>query len=80
MTFISARELRASLPSVVKQVGKGCRFTVLYRSRPAFEIGPVHDVPANPSDLDDEPFYRTRPLGASSSGDAARRHDEVLYR
>lgn len=33
---INAKELRASLPRIVERVRRGERFTVLYRSRPAF--------------------------------------------
>ena len=40
-TIISAKELRASLPKVVEKVRRGARFTVLYRSRPAFQLVPV---------------------------------------
>ena len=35
---ISAKRLRATLPDVVERVRKGTRFTVIYRSRPAFQI------------------------------------------
>jgi len=41
---INAKRLRASLPGVVKRVQKGARFTVIYRSRPAFQIVPVNDA------------------------------------
>ncbi len=43
MVSINAKRLRASLPDVVEQVRKGARFTVIYRSRPAFRIVPVDD-------------------------------------
>jgi len=43
-TLINAKQLRASLPDVVDQVRRGARFTVLYRSRPAFQVIPV-DAP-----------------------------------
>ena len=35
---INAKRLRATLPDVVNRVRKGTRFTVIYRSRPAFPI------------------------------------------
>ena len=35
---INAKRLRATLPDVVERVRKGTRFTVIYRSRPAFQI------------------------------------------
>ena len=40
---INAKRLRATLPDVVERVRKGTRFTVIYRSRPAFQIVPVDD-------------------------------------
>jgi len=40
---INAKRLRASLPDVVERVRKGARFTVIYRSRPAFQIVPIND-------------------------------------
>ena len=79
-TLISARELRAGLPSIVDRVRKGSRFTVLYRSRPAFEIVPVEDIRGRAEDLRNDSFYQSGPIGSSSSGDAAAKHDEALYR
>lgn len=38
---INAKTLRASLPRLVARVRKGARYTVLYRSRPAFQLVPV---------------------------------------
>lgn len=38
---INARPLRASLPRLVARVRKGARYTVLYRSQPAFQIAPI---------------------------------------
>jgi hypothetical protein len=37
---INAKRLRATLPDVVERVRKGTRFTVIYRSRPAFQLAP----------------------------------------
>jgi antitoxin (DNA-binding transcriptional repressor) of toxin-antitoxin stability system len=37
---INAKRLRATLPEVVERVRKGTRFTVINRSRPAFQICP----------------------------------------
>ena len=50
---INAKRLRGSLPEVVERVRKGTRFTVIYRSRAAFQIVPVNDSEHAPS----------RPLG-----------------
>ena len=79
-TTINAKTLRASLPDIVRRVRKGSRFTVLYRSRPAFQIVPVdetaHTVPA----LKAEPLYKAAAVGRSSDGHSAAEHDDLLYR
>ncbi|MEW6755520.1 MAG: hypothetical protein AB1505_31760 [Candidatus Latescibacterota bacterium] len=77
---ISAKELRARLQEIVAQVRRGSRFTVLYRSRPAFDIVPVGTPPDLPGSLEEDPLYHAPPVGSSAGGDAARRHDEILYR
>ena len=79
-TLINARELRARLPEIVRRVRRGSRFTVLYRSQAAFDIRPVDDFHADRSSLTTDPLYKAPPLGKSSAGDIAARHDEVLYR
>lgn len=76
---ISAKELRARLQEIVAQVRRGSRFTVLYRSRPAFDIVPVGSPEAVSGRLEEDPLYRAQPVGSSGTGDAALRHDE-LYR
>jgi antitoxin (DNA-binding transcriptional repressor) of toxin-antitoxin stability system len=78
-TAINAKRLRASLPDVVERVRKGARFTVIYRSRPAFEIIPVSEpgTPAVP--LADDPLYHARPVGRSRDGRTAADHDLLLY-
>jgi antitoxin (DNA-binding transcriptional repressor) of toxin-antitoxin stability system len=78
-TFISAKQLRASLPEVVSKVRRGARFTVLYRSRPAFQVVPVDMVQAAATPLDDEPLYRAKPVGRSRDGLSAAEHDRLLY-
>ena len=77
---ISAKQLRERLQDVVEKVRRGERFTVLYRSRPAFDIIPVGSPPLDGMPLESDPLYEAPPVGASKSGDAAVRHDEVLYR
>lgn len=79
-TLISAKELRASLPDLVAKVRRGGRFTVLYRSRPAFQVVPVEAAAAEAGDLEQDPLYRAPALGRSSDGDSAANHDAVLYR
>lgn len=76
---INAKRLRASLPDVVERVRKGARFTVIYRSRPAFQIVPVNDAEQAAVALTDDPLYRAGALGRSSDGRAASDHDAVLY-
>lgn len=78
-TTINAKQLRASLPDVVRRVSKGARFMVIYRSRPAFRIVPVESVDQSPVTLQDDPLYRAEPLGRSSDGRAASDHDDQLY-
>lgn len=78
--MISAKQLRERLHDVVEKVRHGERFTVLYRSRPAFDIVPVDSPPLASIPLESDTLYQAPPVGASESGDAAARHDEVLYR
>ena len=78
-TVINAKELRAGLPKVVQQVRRGVRFTVLYRSRPAFQVVPIHAPDQTAGELKDDPLYRAKPLGRSADGRSAADHDDVLY-
>ncbi len=77
---ISARELRERLEEIVEKVRLGGRFTVLYRGRPAFDIVPVASPPIGSVPLALDPLYQAPAVGASETGDAAARHDEVLHR
>ena len=77
---INARELRARLPEPVRRVRRGERFTVLYRSRPAFRIVPVQggaDEATLP--LSEDPIYRAPAVGRSVDGSPSREHDRILY-
>lgn len=76
---INAKALRASLPDVVKRVQKGERFTVIYRSRPAFRIVPLGDAEQATVPLAEDPLYEAGPIGSSSDGRSAADHDELLY-
>ena len=76
---ISTKELRASLPKLVARVRKGARFTVMYRSRPAFEIVPVNDPGAPSIALVDDPLYRAEAVGRSKDGRSSADHDAFLY-
>ena len=76
---INAKRLRASLPEVVERVRKGTRFTVIYRSRPAFQIVPI-DQPVQPDvSLEDDPLYQAPAVGRSTDGQTAANHDALLY-
>jgi prevent-host-death family protein len=76
---INAKRLRASLPAVVARVRKGAQYTVLYRSRPAFRIVPIDDLPDREGDLADESLYKAGAVGRSRSRRTARDHDTLLY-
>lgn len=77
---INAKHLRATLPETVRRVRRGERFTVLYRSRPAFRIVPVEEGLAEAAlPLTEDPIYRAPAVGRSSDGLSSRDHDRVLY-
>lgn len=76
---INTKELRASLPKIVEDVKRGKRFTVLYRSRPAFRIVPLNDSERLEYPLEKEPLYRTGAVGKSRDGLSATDHDTLLY-
>ena len=78
--MISAKQLRERLQDVVKKVRHGERFTVLYRSRPAFDIVPVGNPPIDLIPLESDSLYQAPAVGSSESGNVAAGHDEVLYR
>lgn len=78
-TTINAKQLRASLPSIVGRVRKGARFTVFYRSRAAFQIVPVDDAAATASPLAEDPLFGAAAVGRSTDGRSAADHDAVLY-
>lgn len=77
---INAKQLRASLPDTVRRVRRGERFTVLYRSRPAFRIVPVEQgLLGTASPLEEDPIYRAPAVGRSTDGRTSRDHDRILY-
>jgi len=78
---INAKQLRASLPRIVECVRHGERFTVLYRSKPAFRVVPVDEEDAaRASPLEEDPLFRAGPVGRSTDGLTSKDHDRVLYR
>lgn len=76
---INAKQLRLGLSEVVRRVRRGERFTVLYRSRPAFRIVGVEGFDAVATPLAEDPFYRAPAVGRSGDGLTSRDHDAVLY-
>jgi antitoxin (DNA-binding transcriptional repressor) of toxin-antitoxin stability system len=78
-TVINAKELRSGLPEVVRKVRRGMRFTVLYRSRPAFQVVPVDASETPKGEVAEDPLYRAKPLGRSADGLSAADHDALLY-
>lgn len=78
-TVINVKTLRRELGRIMQRVRRGERFTVLYRSRPAFQIVPPDGEGLDPGRLDDDPLYRAPAVGRSKDGRQAARHDEILY-
>ncbi len=78
-THINVKQLRASLPEVVRRVRKGERYTVIYRSRPAFQIVPVDETGEAKGAFEDDPLYRAAAVGRSRDGRSSAGHDEDLY-
>jgi antitoxin (DNA-binding transcriptional repressor) of toxin-antitoxin stability system len=77
---INAKTLRASLPEIVDRIRKGQKFTVIYRSRPAFRLVPVdEDQSMEDLPLEDDPIYRADTLGRSEGASGSLHHDEILY-
>ena len=76
---INAKQLRATLPDVVARVQKGTRFTVVYRSKAAFQIVPMGAPERTTEALADDPLFKAGPLGRSSDGRLAGNHDDLLY-
>ena len=76
---INVKQLRASLPKLIERVSQGARFTVLYRSRRAFQIVPVDEADAPRGALQADPLYRAKAVGKSTDGKSASGHDAFLY-
>lgn len=80
MTFIiNTKTLRATLPRLVARVRKGARYTVLYRSRPAFQIVPIDATAAAERPGTEDALYGAEAVGASTDRRTADDHDAVLY-
>ncbi len=76
---INAKTLRNELARIVESVRKGDRFTVLYRSRPAFQILPVDAGVMEPGNLEDDSLFEAEAVGQSTDGLTAADHDRVIY-
>jgi antitoxin (DNA-binding transcriptional repressor) of toxin-antitoxin stability system len=76
---INTKELRATLPKIVESVRKGEKFTVFYRSRPAFQIVPIEEEVKINSPLSNDPLYKARAVGESCDGLTSADHDSLLY-
>jgi prevent-host-death family protein len=77
--IINAKELRTSLPEIVKRVLRGDQYTVIYRSRPAFRIVGVNAEEEIMIPLSEDPLYNAPALGASADGLNGIDHDLTLY-
>lgn len=79
-SVINVKQLRAELPRIVLAVSRGERFTVLYRSRPAFAMVPPGETGLSLHDAAADSLYEAKPVGRSATGDVAAKHDQILYR
>jgi antitoxin (DNA-binding transcriptional repressor) of toxin-antitoxin stability system len=76
---INVKELRATLPEIVKKIQRGDQYTVLYRSRPAFRIVGLNAEEKMMIPLSDDLLYKTAAVGASADGLNGDDHDLTLY-
>lgn len=77
--FINTKTLRSELGNVLERVCKGERFTVLYRSRPVWQLIPP-DEPTRPQQaLEHDSLYGAPAVGPSDDGKTGIDHDEFLY-
>ena len=75
---INVKTLRHEMKRVIERVKRGEHFTVLYRSRPAFRIVPLHGgVALGPPE--DDSLYGANAVGRSTDGLTAVDHDRILY-
>lgn len=77
--IINAKTLRRDLAKIVERVSRGVRFTVLYRSRPAFDIVPVDSSELNLVSPEGDSVFGASAVGSSKDGRASTDHDELLY-
>jgi prevent-host-death family protein len=77
---INAKQLRGSLSEVVERVGRGDRFTLIYRGRPVFQIVPVNETERASLAPTEDSLDRAAAVGGSRDGHTGTDHDMVLYR
>ena len=77
-TTINVKTLRYEMRRIIERVKRGEDFTVLYRSRPAFRIVPLHGGAALGRPEDDA-LYGAEAVGRSSDGLTSVDHDRSLY-
>ncbi len=75
---VNATELRTSLTRLLRRVRAGERITVLYRSRPAFEMVPVEGDAAPGSAVESDSLFHAKAVGRSTDGLSAADHDGIL--
>ena len=77
-TTINVKTLRREMRRIIGRVKRGEHFTVLYRSRPAFRIVPLHGEVALGRPEDDT-LFGAEAVGRSADGLTSADHDRVLY-
>ena len=48
---ISVKELRTNFPKIIKALGEGIDYTLIYRSKPVAHIEPIGDAPSKYKNL-----------------------------
>ena len=77
---INAKQLRASLPEIVRRTRRGERFLVLYRSRPAFQVVPVDsDATSDSAPAETDSLYEADAVGKSRDGVPPGEYDRLIY-
>lgn len=77
-TTINVKTLRYEMRRIIERVKRGEDFTVLYRSRPAFRIVPLHGG-VGVGRPEDDSLFGAGALGASCDGLTSVDHDGVLH-
>ena len=67
------------LPRIIRRIGEGQRFLVLYRSKPTFELIPPQAAAYPLPPLEKDPIFHLGPLGKSNDCASAADHDRFLY-